>query len=38
LSANNINSDYLVSSWNTVCLIYIDMTSLLKLQACIYSI
>jgi len=35
---DNINYDYLVSSWNTVCIIDIDMTSRLKLQACVYSI
>lgn len=31
----NINSDYLMTSWNTSCLV--DMTGLLKLQVCIYS-
>jgi hypothetical protein len=31
----NINRVYLASCWNTACL---DMTGLLKLQVCVYSI
>jgi len=32
----NINVDYLITSWNIACLI--EMTGLLNLQVCVYSI
>jgi hypothetical protein len=33
---DNINYAYLITFWNTACLIY--MRGLLKLQVCVYSI